>query len=266
MHRTLTTCVAAAALLAGCTPRPVPIMKQGQMLPNTQDAVIARANAEGNAELRRLEEERGAAQAAALASCEPAVCAAITRGEVMLGMNTDQVLAATRSTPDGWDIRGTAAARVMGPRTGASPPRDAVGELAQVSIQNGRVTGYTYRETQGFRSVTAPADATARGRAEAQAAALLEEGDRAVASGNVNRALDLFDRADILRPNHADTQLRIARILEQQQRPLEAAMRYRLFIHHLEIDRIRARGEAAARMAEAIALAQQRIIVLERQR
>jgi hypothetical protein len=77
-------------------------------------------------------------------------------------------------------------------------------------------------------------------------------------------ALDRYDRADVIRPGDAETNLRIASTLDKQLRPLEAIMRYQLFIHQMELERIRARGEAAARIAEAIALAHQRIIVLER--
>ena len=42
-------------------------------------------------------------------------------------------------------------------------------------------------------------------------------------------------------------------------------MRYQRFMNGLEIDKIKAQGDASAKMAEAIALAQQRIVVLEKQ-
>jgi tetratricopeptide (TPR) repeat protein len=252
--------------LAGCVVKPRPIMKDGQIIHDRSDEVVARANAEGQAVQARMAAERGEAQAAALATCVGEICAAITRGEVALGMTTEQVLAATRTTAAAWDIRGDASARVMGPRIGSAAPRDRLGEVTQVSIQDGRVTSYTYRESQGFRTVASPADATQQARAVARAEALLEQGDQAAAVGDLNRALDLYDRADVIRPADAQTQFRIAQILEKQERPLEAIMRYQLFLHQMDLERIHARGEAAARMAEAIALAQQRILILERQR
>jgi tetratricopeptide (TPR) repeat protein len=265
MNRYLTAAL-AAAILMGCAPRPRPIIQQGQTIPDRTEEVVARAHADGQAERARQANAVGAAQADAMATCTGDICAAISRGEIALGMTTTQVLAATRTSTDAWDIRGSEGARVMGPRIGSAAPRDAAGEVAQVSIQDGRVTSYTYRDPQGFRTVASPYDASQQGRAEARAAALLEEGDRAAAVGDMARALDLYDRADVIRPADAATQLRIAQILEQQQRPLEAIMRYQLFIHHMELERIQARGEAAAHMADAIARAQQRIMIIERQR
>ena len=41
--------------------------------------------------------------------------------------------------------------------------------------------------------------------------------------------------------------------------------RQQLFLHRLNLETIEAEGAAAAQLAEAIALAQQRIVILERQ-
>jgi hypothetical protein len=179
-------------------------------------------------------------------------------------MSESQVLAATRTTPESWDVRSSGWVTLMTPRTGARGSRDAVGEVAFVSIQNGRVASYTYSEPQGFRTVSAPGDATFAGRAAAQAEALLSQGDSYAAAGDLTLALQRYDQADVLRPGDAQTTLRIATTLDKQLRPIEAILRYRLFVHQLELERIHAHGEAAARMAEAIARAHERIIVLER--
>jgi tetratricopeptide (TPR) repeat protein len=179
-------------------------------------------------------------------------------------MGQEHVLAATRTSSEAWDVRPSGSIALMTARAGDLAPRDAVGEIAYIGFQNGAVTSYTYREGQGFRTVTTAADATLSGRAAAQADALLSQGDELAAAGRLDLALDRYDRADVIRPNHAETTLRIATTLDKQLRPIEALLRYKLFLHQLELEKIAAHGEAAARLAEAIALAQQRIIVLDR--
>jgi hypothetical protein len=57
---------------------------------------------------------------------------------------------------------------------------------------------------------------------------------------------------------------RIASVLDKQLRPIQARIQYELFLHRLEMEKIRARGEVAANIAEAIARARERIIVLEK--
>jgi hypothetical protein len=253
-----------AAAVGGCGyAKPRPIMQDGQMIDSRTDQVVAAARYEGEAERQRLEAERVAIAAAAMSGCAPELCQAVTRGELSLGMTEMQVLATTRTTHDAWDVRAAGGATVMTPRHGAQPG-DAQAQVAFVNLQDGAVRSYTYREPHGFRTVATPADATAAGRSAAMADAMLREGDDYTARGDLARALDRYDRADILRSNHAGTTLRIASTLDKQLRPLEAIMRYQLFIHQMELEKIHARGEAAARMAEAIALAQQRIIVLDR--
>lgn len=265
----LTSSIVLIALVAeaGCGPRIQPlwrVMENGQVLPAGSDAAVERARAEGEIQREQLAEQLGTATARALATCGGAVCDAIARGELMLGMTEEQVLAATRTTPQSWDLRGAGPATTMTPRSDLDAPADAVARIAFVSLREGRVAGYTYREPQGYRTVTAPADAMLAGRSAARAEALLREGDDHVAAGRLDLALERYDQADILRPEHPGTTLRIARTLDKSLRPVEAVLRYRLFIHQMELERIRAHGEVAAGVAEAIARAHERIVVLER--
>lgn len=259
-----TSGVMVLLLVTGCGPRPIPVMENGEVLSDRRAAVVASAREDGESERWRLTEARAAEGTAALATCAPAVCDAIARGEVMLGMTESQVLAATRTTVDAWEIRGSNGLRLMTARIGTPAPRDGVGELAYVSMQSGSVAGYTYREHQGFRTVTAPEDAALAGRSAARADALLLEGDEYAAAGRLDLALDRYDRADVIRPGNSETTLRIASTLDKQLRPIEAELQYRLFVHRLELEQIHARGEVAARIAEAIARAHERIVVLER--
>jgi hypothetical protein len=262
--RTLLLLPAAALLLAACGPRIEPVMRPGEVIQPESPAVIERARAEGEAERAYLGEMADHAYADALARCAPAICDAIGRGELMLGMSRTEVLAATRSSAGAWETRGSAGTEIMTGGRGATGPSDVRGEVAFVTMQDGRLRSVTYRHPEGYRTVATPADATDEGRRAARADALLREGEDFAARGDLAGALDRFDRADILRPGHPETTLQIATTLDKQLRPLEALMRYQLFLHQMELDRIEARGEAAARMAEAIALARERIIVLER--
>lgn len=262
-----TLLAAALALTAGaCGPRIQPIMENGAVLRPESEEVVRRARESGEAERARIAEERERVEAAALAGCAGSTCDAIARGELALGMTESQVLAATRTTPDAWEARGSGRTRVMSARVGAQAPSDAVAEVAYVSLRDGRVESYTYREPQGFRAVTSPVDATFQGRAAAQAEALLREGDDFALRGDLAGALDRYDRADILRSGHPETTLRIARTLDKQLRPLEALMRYQQFLHQMELEKIHAHGEAYARLADAIAHARERVIVLEKRR
>lgn len=94
---------------------------------------------------------------------------------------------------------------------------------------------------------------------------LVIEGTDLLAANDLDGALNRFDRASVLRPDDKELQFRIARLLDLQMRPKEALMRYQRFLHGLELEKIKAQGEASAKMAESIALAQQRIVVLEKQ-
>ncbi|HET7275452.1 MAG TPA: hypothetical protein VFI91_09845 [Longimicrobiaceae bacterium] len=255
------------ALVAACGPRIrplVPVMDNGEVLDTSGEETVARAAEVSAAERASTAAALGEIEAEALASCTPETCAAIARGEVALGMTPAEVLAATRTTWSAWETRGASDVTVMTGRLGAQPPSDAVGPLAFVSLQDGAVRSYTYSEPQGFRTVNSLADATTAGRADAQAEALLREGDQYTVAGRLDLALARYDQADILRPGDPQTTLRIARTLDKQLRPIEAVLRYRMFIHQMELEKIRARGEVAANVAEAIARAHERIVVIEK--
>ena len=259
---------AAALLMAGCNgPRVIheqPVLVTGQRVPSVDDAVGGAA-AQAQAAQRSARAERDSIAAVAAAGCAAELCAAIARGEVALGMSEAQVLAATRTTAAAWSARRSGAATVLTPASLAAAPADAVGEVALVQLADGRVSSIGYREPQGVRVVQRPADATAEGRARATAEALIREGDAFNAAGDRAAALDRFDRALVLLPNDAMLQYRVATLLDLQLRPVEALMRYQRFLQQLELQRIEAVGTANAKLAEAIALAQQRIVVLQRE-
>ncbi|MFQ5888576.1 MAG: hypothetical protein ACE5JR_00850 [Gemmatimonadota bacterium] len=239
-----------------------PIIEQGDRIPDPE--ATAAATAAGQSERAEMAREQEDLTAAALAECEPEICEAVVRGEVVLGMNAVQVFAATRTTPGAWTARRAGNAEVLVPRSLELAPRDAVSELAVVRLADGRVSQYGYREVSGMRLVSSPADATTEGRSAALAEDLIREGDELAAAGDLERALDRYDRASILRPADALLDYRIATVLEKTLRPIEALIQYQLFLHRLELERIEAEGDAAAKLADAIAHAKERIIVLEK--
>ena len=253
----------AAAALTGCAPKRIhqePIIENNQRVPEagTPDtAATAERQAAGQA-------ARDSIAAAAMASCEGSVCEAVTRGELALGMNEAQVLAATRTTPDAWSIRRADGSTVLVPKRLRHAPTDASGEVVMVQIADGAVRSYSYREPQGIRVVRSPADATTDGRAAATADMLVREGDDYVARGEFDLALDRYDRAHVLKPNDPTILYRVATTLDKQLRPVQALIQYKRFLHELEIERIQAIGEAYGYLAEAIAHARERVIVLER--
>jgi hypothetical protein len=254
-------------VLAACAPKRIhepPILQTGDRVAGA-DAAVEAARRDAADVNHDAADRRDAITAGALASCSPAICAAITRGEVMIGMTEMHVLAATRTTEAAWQSRDAGAATVMVPATRSMAPRDVVGELGMVQLQNGVVAAYSYNEAQGVRLVSSPADATTAGRASGLAEMLLREGDDLVARGEFNLALNRYDRAHVLRPGDPEVEYRIATVLDKQLRPIEALIRYRLFLHQLELERIRATGEAYGHLASAIAHARERVIVLERQ-
>ncbi len=117
-------------------------------------------------------------------------------------------------------------------------------------------------------SSTLPPEApalTAEQERERFIAQLKREGDDLVLANDLVGALNRYDRASVLKPNDPDLLYKSARILDLQLRPAEALMRYQKFLLELDLQRIKAEGDANAKMAEAIALAQQRIVVLQKQ-
>ena len=253
--------------LAACAPKRIhepPILQTGDRVEST-DAVIERARQDAGRTQRDAAARRDAAAATAMSTCTPEICAAITRGEVAIGMTETQVRAATRTSEGAWSTRDAGEASVMVPASRSLAPRDAMGELAMVQLRNGRVASYSYTEAQGVRVVSNREDATTAGRASALAEMLLREGDDYVARGEFGLALNRYDRAQVLRPADPEIDYRIATVLDQQLRPIEALMRYQLFLHRLEIEKIQAVGEAYGHLANAIAHARERVIILERQ-
>lgn len=248
---------AAAVVAASCSTRRVeeePVIDQGDRIPPASDTVRpGTASPDGSPD-----------RAAALADCTGQVCDALARGELALHMNETQVLAATQSGRSAWQMRRSGDVAIMTPADMARPPDDAVAPVAWVQIRDGDVVRYAYNEAQGVRLVSDPADTTVEGRAEARGRALLEEGDRLAAAGDLDRALNRYDRADILLRDDPMVTYRIATTLDKQLRPIQALVQYKLFLHRLELEKIRARGEVAANIAEAIARARERIIVLEK--
>lgn len=266
--RTMTGIAFGLIALAACTqrrvnPEPVTIMRNGQRVPDS-DARIAAARDRVGGDQAGTAYTRDSIMAAAMTGCTPNVCAAVTRGEVALGMNEAQLMASTRTTPAAWSIRHSGDAVVFTPAMQGQPAHDMVAAVAMVQLDGGRVASYAYSEPTGMRIVQQPADASAAARSMAAGRALVDQGDQLVASGNADLALARYDQASILLPNDATVQYKIATLLDQQLRPIEAVMRYQRFLHQMELERISAVGDAYAKQAEAIAHAKERIIILEK--
>ena len=255
--------------LAACWPPKqideVPIMKNGDRVASN-DSIIASARRDAAADRLRQLQSSDTLSAVALRDCAPAVCDAIARGEVALGMTPVQVMAATRTTESAWMIRTSQGVTTMAPGNRDMPPRDVVGPIVMVQVGGEGVSTYSYREREGLRVVSAPGDASASARAASLADGLIRQGDNLAANGQFAQALDYYDRASLLVPANAEIDYKIATSLDKLLRPIEAALQYRLFLQKLELQKIEAVGNANAKLAEAIALAQQRVIILQRDR
>lgn len=240
---------------------PITIMRNGDRVAEpthamneaTSQALDARLEGRGR---------RDSIAAVAFANCAPTVCAALGRGELALGMTEAQVMAATRTTELSWSARRSGGVSVLAPRDLEAGPSDAVAPVALVQLANGGVASITYREPQGLRTVSSPADVDGANRA--RAVALSREGDALAAAGDFTGALERYDRASVVDRADAELQYKIATSLDKLLRPREAELRYRLFLHQLELQKIEAVGSANAKLAEAIAQARQRIVVLEK--
>ena len=207
-------------------------------------------------------ERRDSLAAVAYAACAPDVCAALGRGEVALGMTDAQLFTATHTTELAWTARRSGNVTVLAPRNADVAPRDAVASLALVQLAGGTVASVTYREPQGLRTVSSASDATTANLA--RAAALTREGDAMAAAGDFTAALERYDRASVVSEADATLQYKMATALDKLLRPREAELRYRLFLHRLDLELIDAQGTANAKLADAIAQARERIIVLDR--
>jgi hypothetical protein len=258
----------AGLVLAACNgPRRIherPILQNGDRTAS-QDRIIAGAAADGFNDNAMLTQARDSVYAKAVATCRGTICASVVKGEISLGMTPAQAMAATRTAPAAWTIRESGDATVMVPRVLGNSPKDATGEVVMVQFDDDRVNAVSYRETQGIRVVSSPFDTTTDGRATAMADALIREGDQFNAAGDRARALDRYDRALAMKRADAMLEYKVATMLDLQLRPVEAQIRYKRFLQSLEIEQIRARGDANAQLADAIARAQQRLIILERQ-
>jgi hypothetical protein len=208
-------------------------------------------------------ERRDSIAAVAFASCAPSVCLALGRGEVALGMTEAQVMAATRTTELSWTVRRSGGVAVLAPRDPDAAPRDAVAPVALVQLADGTVASLTYREPQGLRTIATAADVSSAN--VARATALTREGDAMAAAGDFTAALERYDRASVVSQADPELQYKMATALDKLLRPREAELRYRLFLHRLELETIAAYGEANAKLAGAALAARERIVVLERQ-
>jgi tetratricopeptide (TPR) repeat protein len=263
---TLLALMAGTSLTACNGPRVVqerPILMTGDRVAMADEAI---ADARAREAVVRLERQatHDSLTAAAVASCDPAICDAIGRGEVALGMTSAQVMAATRSAPEAWSVRRTGGSTVMTPASLDAMPVDAQGTLALVQFDGERVSSVARRDRTGLRVESRAQDTTRAARTTALANALVREGDDFVAAGDRTRALERYDRALVLSPDDAMLNYKVGQLLDQQLRPVEALMRYQKFLLSLELQRIDAVGTQNAKLAEAIALAQQRIVVLDR--
>jgi tetratricopeptide (TPR) repeat protein len=255
------TALAACANPKRVNEEPIAMMRNGDRIESpvkTMDAATTQA-LDARIEGR---ERRDSITATALAGCVPTVCAALGRGELTLGMTEAEVLAATRTTDLAWTMRRGGGVSVLSPRDLDASPRDAVAPVVLVQLAGGRVSSLTYREPQGLRTVSSEADVGDANRA--RAAALVKEGDALAAAGDFTGALDRYDRASVVNRADAEVQYKMATSLDKLLRPIEAELRYRLFLNQLEIQRIDAVGNANAKLAGAIVQARERIMVLDR--
>ena len=255
------------ALLAGCAnPKridegPLAVMRNGDRVEGPTRTADAATTQSMESQIAGRE-RRDSLTAVAFANCAPGVCAALGRGELSLGMTEAQVLAATRSTDIAWTARRSGGVSVLAPRDAGAGPRDAIGPIALVQLAGGAVASVTYREPQGLRTVSSAQDVTEANRARADA--LVKEGDALAAAGDFTAALDRYDRASVVNRADAELQYKMAASLDKLLRPIEAQLRYKLFLHQLELQKIDAVGNANAKLADAIARARERVIVLEK--
>jgi len=257
----------SALIMTGCAQKhvdeyPITIMKNGDRVAEPTRVADA-ASAQAAASQQAGRDERDSIAAVAYTGCTGDVCAALGRGEVALGMNEAQVLAATRTTSLAWTTRRSGGVTVLAPREADAAPRDAVAPVALVQIADGTVASVTYSEPQGLRTVSSAADVSNANRA--RAAALVKEGDALAAAGDFTGALERYDRASVVDRTDPMLEYKLATSLDKLLRPREAELRYTLFLHRLELEKIAAVGDANAKLADAIAQARQRVIVLDRQ-
>jgi hypothetical protein len=265
MRRVIAFSVIAVA--TACAPYPQRIV-QPVALPNNAQVAQVDPTAAGSAQqmdYARIRLSADSVFAIATRTCAPGVCDAIGRGEITLGMTADQVMAAAKTGPQAWVVRRFDGFGTMVPASPNASPSDRVGQVMVVQFSGGTSAVVSRRGPQGIMVVSNPQDETSQARARAQAEALVREGDDLVASNDMNGALNRYDRASVLDPDQPEIEYKAARLLDLQLRPQEALMRYQRFLLSMELERIKAQGQANAALAEAMVLAQQRIVVLQGQ-
>lgn len=240
---------------------PITVLHNGQRVAEPTHALDAATTAAMESRLQGRA-RRDSIAVEAFADCAPAVCASLGRGELAIGMTEPQMLHATGTSSIAWDTRGRAGVAVFTPHDVDAMPRDAIAPVALVQLVNGRVSSITYREAQGLRTVQGAQDVANAN--VARAAALAREGDALALAGDFTAALDRYDRASVVTPADAELQYRMATSLDKLLRPIEAELRYKLFLHQLELEKIDAVGNANAKLASAIVQARERLVVLER--
>ncbi|MEP6729345.1 MAG: hypothetical protein ABJE10_01840 [bacterium] len=254
------------ALIAACAnPKrvdevPITVMRNGDLIEAPMHTIDAATTQALESRLAGRA-NRDSVAAIAFASCADA-CAALGRGELALGMTETQLFTATHTTDIAWSSRRSGGVEVLSPRDPDMSPSDAIAPLALVQLAGGRVASITYREPQGLRTVTNSADVSDANRA--RATALVKEGDALAAAGDFTSALDRYDRASVIDRADAEVQYKMAASLDKLLRPIEAKLRYQLFLNQLEIQKIEATGNANAKLAAAIVQARERIVVLEK--
>ncbi len=241
--------------------RPIAIMRNGDRV-ESPTHTIETAGAQVRAEGALGRAQRDSIASVAYATCDSTICEALGRGELALGMTEAQVLAATRTNHRAWSLRQSGDVTVLIPRDANAAPHDAVASVALVQLVDDSVATISYREPQGLRTVTKPDDVAQASRV--RAAALTREGDALAAEGDFTAALDRYDRASVIDRTDAELQYKIATSLDKLLRPREAELRYRLFLHQLELEKIEAVGNANAKLADAIAHARERLMIIEK--
>ena len=267
MRNPIVLSLLSVVVAAACSPYPQRI-RQPVTIPNNATVPAAEgadAAAAINMDRMRLRQSADSVAAVAISNCSPVHCEAIARNEIAIGMSEAQVMAAARSAPQAWMVRRVGDFAMMVPATPSASPYDKMGQVMTIQMERGGVSVISRRGPQGVMVVSRPQDATHQAQARAAAEALVREGDDLVAANDLDGALNRYDRASILDPDAPEIEYKAARLLDLQLRPQEALMRYQRFLLSMDIERIRAQGDASAKMAEAIALAQQRIVVLEKQ-
>jgi len=161
------TRVGAAALLAMCLAACAPLPDRAHNASAAAASHLAggigtlATGATIEAEKARTRSVMDSLYDAASTSCEPKICAAVARGEALLGMGEAQLYAATRSLPAAWSIRRSGAAASFVPASATTMPKDTRGDIALVALADGHVVTIVYRDGATFHVVSNDRENTA---------------------------------------------------------------------------------------------------------